>query len=501
MNNMLFSIITPIYKTPIYKLERLYKSLCIQTYSKWEWIVYDDSPQDYFESFTYIHNLYDNRIKLYRGEKHEGVIGKVKKKAFFLASGDVLVEVDHDDELVDTCLENLYTAYNYSSDIGFVYGHACELYEDGGGFIDYGNNWAFGYGGYGVTDYKDKIFNVAMVSNINAKTIRHITGVPNHVRSWRSEVYKKIGGHNDKLHIADDFELIIRTFLETKMAKIDAFTYIQYFDGTQGNTQFIKNKDIHVLVPIITDLFNDDIHKRFIEMGVDDYIWKNGEIDFNEPNRNPESFANIIIPKELLKNSLIASPLVDPTKIYGYSRVYDIQSVLKYKKTEHYSNFIKWLVKLTNCNSYLELGVESGTNILNIKDEVDVCVGVDINPIDLSNNDNIQFYQMTTDIFFWFNERHFDIIFIDANHEYEQVKKDFNNSLDILNKFGIIIIHDTDPIVRELLSEKHCHNSYNIIDYIENNPYLNIINLPIQETGLTLVMRKSDRRIFEFMKK
>ena len=40
--------------------------------------------------------------------------------AFSLGSGDFLVEVDHDDQLINTCLENLLVGYNYNRDKKFI---------------------------------------------------------------------------------------------------------------------------------------------------------------------------------------------------------------------------------------------------------------------------------------------------------------------------------------------------------------------------------------------
>ncbi len=40
----------------------------------------------------------------------------------------------------------------------------------------------------------------------------------------------------------------------------------------------------------------------------------------------------------------------------------------------------------------------------------------------------------------------FDIIFIDGLHEYDQVKKDINNSLLFLNDDGVIFLHDCMPM-------------------------------------------------------
>lgn len=511
MNKFLFSIITPIYKTPIDKLKRLYDSLANQTYSNWEWIVFDDSPENYKNSYNYVHELAqtDKKVFLYSENFNYGSVGEVKRKSFFLGKGDILVEVDHDDELIDTCLENLLIAYNYSDDIGFVYGHACELYEDGRGIIDYGDNWAFGYGRYQKSIYKDKEYKVAIVGNINPKTIRHISGIPNHIRSWKKDIYYKIGGHNKRLHVADDYELFIRTFLNTQIAKINVFTYIQYFDG--NNTQFVKNSDIQKIVYKTANFYNKKIHNRFLELGINDYVYINdNKYDTEIQSPETELYTNIIIPSELLKNNLIDtkiknnennnSIIENKQNLYAYSRVYNILSVIEYRQTEHYSNLLKWIVNLTNCQSYLELGVEYGTNITEIKDIVKICVGVDINIIETLNKGKIEFYQMTTDEFFLQNLKTFDIIFIDANHNFEQVKKDFENSLKILNKFGIIILHDTDPIIEDLLTSNHCDDCYKIIDYISAKNDLNIITFPIQETGMTFVMRKNDRRINNFIK-
>lgn len=182
--------------------------------------------------------------------------------------------------------------------------------------------------------------------------------------------------------------------------------------------------------------------------------------------------------------------------IFAYTRIYDIPCALEYKKTDHYFNIIKWIIKLTNCQSYLELGVEYGTNILNVKDFVKKCVAVDI--AELFDKQNIEFNLMSTDEFFLKNKDTFDIIFIDADHNYKQVKKDFENSLKILNKFGIIIFHDTDPIAPELLEENKCSDSYKIVDYLLTRNDLNVMTFPIHETGLTMCMRKNDRRVNVF---
>ena len=53
--------------------------------------------------------------------------------------------------------------------------------------------------------------------------------------------------------------------------------------------------------------------------------------------------------------------------------------------------------------------------------------------------------RLTSDEFFKTNKSFFDIVFIDGLHLYEQVRKDFFNSLNFLNPGGVILIHDCLP--------------------------------------------------------
>ena len=163
-----------------------------------------------------------------------------------------------------------------------------------------------------------------------------------------------------------------------------------------------------------------------------------------------------------------------------------------YPNNEH-TNIIRQIVRLTGCNKYLELGIREGYHITQMSQQCEYCIGVDI--LDRRTFWNFNFYHGTTDQFFETNTETFDIIFIDADHSFESVKKDFINSLKILNKHGIILIHDTDPISEEFKQSKFCGDSYKMTDWIDQNyPELHQITLPITEAGLTIVNRKSDKR-------
>lgn len=166
---------------------------------------------------------------------------------------------------------------------------------------------------------------------------------------------------------------------------------------------------------------------------------------------------------------------------------------------EIHHELILSILKLTGCETYLELGVCKGTTFIRAINIVKRAIGVDIEDQRIYKSGG-EFYKCSTDIFFEIFKDNVDVVFIDADHKYESVRKDFENSLKILNKHGIIIFHDTDPVTEDLLSPTRCGDGYKIVDYIyENHKELDIITLPITIAGLTIVTRKSDRRVFNYL--
>lgn len=164
-----------------------------------------------------------------------------------------------------------------------------------------------------------------------------------------------------------------------------------------------------------------------------------------------------------------------------------------------YSTFIREIIDKCKYNSYLELGVSKGENIHLIRDICEETVGVDL--VDIREHFDFKFYNITTDLFFQINKSTFDVIFIDADHSFEQCKTDFINSLKILNRLGLIVLHDTDPISKDFTQQEFCGDSYRIISWLRDNySELDILTLPYSVTGLTLVNRKTDKRVYDFIK-
>lgn len=178
-----------------------------------------------------------------------------------------------------------------------------------------------------------------------------------------------------------------------------------------------------------------------------------------------------------------------------------IENKFAYNHTvfELHSTLISKIVELTGCETYLELGVQQGHNIKEVSKYCKRCIGVDINDILLFRD--FEFYKMSTDDFFMKFIEKIDIVFIDADHHFEQVKKDFINSLNSLNEHGIIFLHDTDPYEERYLEQNYCGDSYKILKWIkENHLELNMITLPIGVAGITIVNKNNDNRILKFLK-
>jgi glycosyltransferase involved in cell wall biosynthesis len=284
-DNPIFSIFTPTYMTNE-RIFRTYESLKNQTYVDWEWVVVDDSPDGDYKTFEYLKDLerQDYRVKVYRISPNSGGnVGEVKHRAAMLCNGKWLVELDHDDYLMPTALEDILSASKEYPDAGFIYTDCCELYEDGSmrqyglvGERDYWyaneeNGFAFRYSGHKWETHYGKEYLVHKYTDINPKTIRFNISMPNHTRVWRADIYHKIGGHNRNISVADDFELIVKTFLETRFIHLKKMLYLQYnnYNSTVDNNA----TDINRRARLIRDGYDLRIHNRIIELGVEDWVW------------------------------------------------------------------------------------------------------------------------------------------------------------------------------------------------------------------------------------
>lgn len=231
---MKVSIITPTHRPTF--INELYESICDQTYKDWEWILYlngtvrkDTLSQD-------IRN--DKKVKIINDipcDKSSNV-GYIKNKAFHLGTGDILLEADHDDILLPTCLEEVVKAYKENPDVGFVWSDNMYMKDD---FVPFraDNGWT-----YDEIEYKDKTYKTMNGFEADAGAVSLIYFAPDHVRTWKKDVYVEVGGHDVNRSILDDQDLMIRTYMVSKFYHIPKCLYGYRVHG--DNTWLERNQQI-----------------------------------------------------------------------------------------------------------------------------------------------------------------------------------------------------------------------------------------------------------------
>jgi len=126
--------------------------------------------------------------------------------------------------------------------------------------------------------------------------------------------------------------------------------------------------------------------------------------------------------------------------------------------------------------SYLELGVFKNYNFMSIRSNDKFSVDLNGKALFTGTTDE---YFAGLDI-----DKKFDIIFIDANHDYDFVLRDFNNSVDHCNEW--ILIHDMIPPSEEHAQSHLCSDSYKLLYYFLKEEDFKIF--PMNENfGLTLI--------------
>jgi glycosyltransferase involved in cell wall biosynthesis len=283
--NPLISVFTTTFHSGE-KFKRPLQSLQKQTYRNWEWIIWDDSKDDKtYQELLEIQKK-DIRIQVYKAPKHSGFIGELKKRSCGLAKGSWLVELDHDDPISPHLFQTIVNIQNQYPETDFIHSDYAVIREDSKTDTDYGGDYySYGYGSHlyqWSSDGTTERYYLTLTNPIiNPCNIRYIVGVPNHVRIWKTSFYHKIKGHNENLPVVDDYELLLRTFLESKnWVRIPECMYFQYQNSGGDNFTNHRNALIQHITRWSAYLYEEKIHKRLLELGIkdermtDDVCWK-----------------------------------------------------------------------------------------------------------------------------------------------------------------------------------------------------------------------------------
>ena len=283
-----FSIFTTCFKSYDY-IKTAYESIKKQSLIDWEWVIMDDTPEDSHFDFLKSVLSADNRVRLYNRDKNSGNIGNVKNEVIALCRGKYILEMDHDDEILENCLTDAYNIFQTDEQIGFVYGDTIHLYRDGKNY-KFNDFICKGYGGYYMEKINDNWVYVYNTPNINNITLSHLVCLPNHPRIWKRSVLMELESYSEFLPICDDYEILLRTCCSKyKVAKNNKAQYIQYANDDGNNFSSIRNSEINRIGPkYISPMFYNKygVHDKMKDLDAYEeesyvtnhsHIWKRGD--------------------------------------------------------------------------------------------------------------------------------------------------------------------------------------------------------------------------------
>lgn len=203
-----FSIITPVYYKSYPFIEETYASLLEQTETDWEWVIILNNGG------TVPANIQqDSRVKIFSVEdddKEHNKIGRLKGYACSVSIGEILVELDSDDILVDTALEELSKAFS-DPKVMMAYSNTAEFKSDTWESSTYSSYYGWKSRSF---SYKGKELVETCAWPPSAQMMRYIYWAPDHVRAWRASAYREIGGHDQTIKTGDDHDLCCRFYIK-----------------------------------------------------------------------------------------------------------------------------------------------------------------------------------------------------------------------------------------------------------------------------------------------
>lgn len=236
------SIFTPTHNSAKFIAET-WEAVKDQTYGNFEWVIVDDGSTDDTVKILNKFRAADPRIKVFEFPPTNR-IGYLKKAATGLCTGDILVELDHDDWLTPDCLQRVVETFKSDSKIGMVYSNSAEYYPESGCCNIYGAP----YWRYRKTRWRNVIVDEGLSWDVNGtytdgvntwNVIDAMNVCPNHVRAFRASALSDIGGYRD-LVWADDYDVMIRMFLKHDIKLINELLYVQ----RMGTNTWTKNTDL-----------------------------------------------------------------------------------------------------------------------------------------------------------------------------------------------------------------------------------------------------------------
>lgn len=307
---MRVSIFTPTNN--ISYLEAAYQSIKDQAYD--EWVVFPNNGCSVEDVPQIIKD--DNRTKVIIGDSVSSNIGSIKGFCCEHCSGDILVELDHDDILCSGAIEKIRGVFQKES-VVLVYSDCAEFNDSDGSSRVYDSS--FGWEHYDVS-FQGGAYSPAKTPIPIPYHASIIFYAPNHFRAFRKDAYIKCGGYDPTLSICDDQDLMCRLYLEGAFHHISECLYLYRVHGS--NTLSHRNVDIQ------TKTF--DLQKKYIRLMTEAWSNRNEllKIDLGGRFNSPDGYVRVDSKGGDITCDLNGKWPFDDSSV-GVVRAYDIIEHLK----------------------------------------------------------------------------------------------------------------------------------------------------------------------------
>ena len=256
---MKLSVFTPTHLPD--HLSEAYNSLLRQDYTDWEWIIVPNGSKAFVPDTIRA----DSRVKVVSGGKRLYNIGALKRLACDNATGYGFIELDHDDLLFPgNSLGSIASAFKRGG--GFVFSDVAVFnYVDDKKYGKFKYAESHGWSNYSVSVYGRK-FVATRSFDVSPRSLCEIYYAPDHVRCWSREAYYAAGGHNRELSVADDQELMVKTYLTGAAFEHTGGCHYLYRMYPQ-NTVKSRNVRIQELAKIYKEKYTEDLIREWSSRG------------------------------------------------------------------------------------------------------------------------------------------------------------------------------------------------------------------------------------------
>jgi glycosyltransferase involved in cell wall biosynthesis len=257
---MLLSLITPTHKSD--HLEETYRSLKLQSYDNWEWVLVPNGKAQIPDTVTR-----DKRVRVVEGGRDLHNVGALKKFACNAAKGDAFVEMDHDDLLrPGTALSNIATKLIKGA--GFVYSDTAvfrfsDRNKHPSRFQKFTYSGQHGWESYPISVYGRELL-ATKCFDVTPRSLCEIYYAPDHVRCWSRKAYYAAGGHNASLSVCDDHELMIKTYLTGLPFEHTGGCEYLYRMFTH-NTVLMRNKLIQTTTRELRERYTKELIRSWVQ--------------------------------------------------------------------------------------------------------------------------------------------------------------------------------------------------------------------------------------------